>query len=102
MKAMAIDRYGGRDQLKMMDLPKPVPGAGEVLVRIRAAGVNPVDCKIREGYFKDRLPNVFPIILGWEAAGVVEGTGADTKLFEKGDEVYAYCRKPVIQHGTYA
>jgi NADPH:quinone reductase-like Zn-dependent oxidoreductase len=84
MKAIAIEEYGGREKLKVMDVPKPVPQPGEVLIRIMAAGVNPVDCKIRQGYLKDRLPNRFPLIPGWDAAGV------------------AYCRKPVIQHGTYA
>jgi NADPH:quinone reductase-like Zn-dependent oxidoreductase len=93
MKAIAIEEYGGREKLKVMDVPKPVPQPGEVLIRIMAAGVNPVDCKIRQGYLKDRLPNRFPLIPGWDAAGVVVSTGA---------EVFAYCRKPVIQHGTYA
>jgi len=102
MKAVAIENYGGRDQLKVMDLPKPKPAAGEILVRVRAAGMNPVDVKIREGLLKDRLPNVFPIILGWDAAGVVEDVGPNAETFKTGSEVFAYCRKPVIQHGTYA
>ncbi len=93
MRAVAIREYGGRDRLELLDLPKPVPQPGEALIRVRAAGVNPVDIKIREGLLKNRLPNQFPIILGWDAAGVIEDTG---------EEVFAYCRKPVIQHGTYA
>ena len=102
MKAVAIEKYGGRDQLKLVDLPKPKPAAGEILIRIRAAGVNPVDTKIREGLLKERLPNVFPIIPGWDAAGIVEDVGPDAHTFHVGDEVFAYCRKPIIQHGTYA
>ena len=102
MKAVAIEKYGGRDQMKVMDLPKPSPAAGEILIRIRAAAVNPVDYKIREGLLQTRMPNVLPIILGWDAAGVVEATGAGVHMFKTGDEVFAYCRTQIIQHGTYA
>jgi NADPH2:quinone reductase len=102
MQAVAIENYGGRDRLKVVNLPRPEPAAGEILVRIRAAGVNPVDTKVREGLLKDRLPNIFPIILGWDAAGIVEAVGPEAGTFSKGAEVFAYCRKPIIQHGTYA
>jgi len=74
----------------------------EILIAVKAAGVNPVDWKVRQGYLRERLPHVFPVILGWDAAGVVEKTGARVKRFKAGDEVYAYCRKPVVQHGAYA
>lgn len=93
MKAIAIENFGGRSELKLMELPKPVAGTGEVLIKVKAAGVNPVDWKIREGLLRFRLPHQFPIILGWDAAGTIVGTG---------EEVYAYCRKPVIKDGTYA
>lgn len=93
MKAIAINNFGGRDQLKWMELPDPVPGKGEVRVRVKAAGVNPVDWKIREGLLRFRLPHQFPIIPGWDMAGVVEDTG---------EEVYAYCRKPIVKDGAYA
>lgn len=99
MKTIAIENYGGPDQLKLMDLPKPEPQPGEVLIRIKAAGVNPVDTKVRLGLLKNRLPNIFPIIIGWDAAGVVE---AGAGRFKSGDEVFAYCRTSVIHHGTYA
>lgn len=102
MRAMAIHAFGGIEQLQAMDLPVPEAGDGEVLIRIQAAGVNPVDCKIREGLLRDRLPYAFPLIPGWDAAGVVEAVGAGVPGFHEGDEVYAYCRKPVIQGGTYA
>ena len=72
MRAIIINNFGGRDQLQMAERPRPVPGKGEVLIRVRAAGVNPVDTKICGGYLRFRLPHMFPIILGWDAAGVVE------------------------------
>jgi len=102
MRAIAINEFGGRDKLHLMDLPIPEPRDSEVLVRIKAAGVNPVDWKIREGMLKERLPHEFPLILGWDAAGVVAGTGRNAKRLSQGDEVFAYCRKPVVKDGAYA
>lgn len=102
MKAMGIRRYGGPEVIERLELDLPAPGPREVSVRIHAAGVNPVDWKIREGLLKDRLPNVFPIILGWDAAGVVEAIGAEVDFAQVGDEVFAYCRKETIQAGSYA
>lgn len=66
------------------------------------AGVNPVDWKIREGWLKKRLKTVFPAILGWDVSGVVSAVGRDVKHFKEGDLVFAYCRKPVVQWGTFA
>lgn len=102
MRAMAIEAYGGPERLRLMDLPVPVPGEEEVLIEIVCASVNPVDWKIREGQLKDRLPNVFPIIPGWDAAGTVKAVGANVTRFKGGERVFAYCRKPTIQWGTYA
>jgi NADPH:quinone reductase-like Zn-dependent oxidoreductase len=102
MKACIIETFGGRDRLKIADLPKPEPGEGEVLIHIRAAGVNPVDWKIREGRLKDLFPHRFPLILGWDLAGTVEDVGHGARRLAPGDEVYAYARLPVIQNGTYA
>ena len=102
MKAIAITEFGGREKLKLMDLPVPEIKHGEMLVRVKAAGVNPVDWKIREGRLQKRLPHRFPIILGWDAAGIIEETGNGVDKFDPGDEVYAYCRKPFIQNGAYA
>jgi NADPH:quinone reductase-like Zn-dependent oxidoreductase len=102
MKAIAIHEFGGRDKLTMMDLPVPVPQAGEILIRVHACGVNPVDYKIREGLLRDRLPHQFPVVLGWDAAGVVAKLGRGVKGVACGDEVVAYCRKPTVQWGTYA
>ena len=102
MKACTIEAFGDRSQLKIVDLPTPEAGDGEVLVRIHAAGVNPVDWKIREGRLKDLFPHVFPLILGWDMAGVVEAVGHSARRFAPGDEIYAYARRPVAQKGTYA
>jgi NADPH:quinone reductase-like Zn-dependent oxidoreductase len=92
MKAIRIHNYGGPEVLKYEDAPRPQPQAGEVLVRVHAAGVNPIDWKVREGHMKDFWPHKFPLILGWDLSGVVEefGTGpAAAGRFEIGDEVYS-------------
>ncbi|HBA82595.1 MAG TPA: NADP-dependent oxidoreductase [Verrucomicrobia bacterium] len=102
MKAIAIEQFGGRDFLKVMELPVPPPGEKEIRIKIKAAGVNYVDVKIRKGLLKERLPCEFPLIPGWDAAGVVDETGPGATRFKKDDAVYAYCRKPVIKDGCYA
>jgi len=102
MKAVGINAFGGRERLEWMEAPLPEPLEGEIRIRLKAAAVNPVDWKIREGRLKDRMPHAFPIILGWDGAGVVEALGRGAKRFNAGDEVYAYCRKAVVRDGTYA
>lgn len=102
MQACIIEAFGGRERLTIADVPTPAAGDGEVLVRIHAAGVNPVDWKIREGWLNDLFPHELPLIPGWDMAGVVEAVGHSARRFEPGDEVYAYARRPVIQQGTYA
>ena len=71
-------------------------------MRVRAAGVNPVDTKIRAGYLAGAFPSAFPLVPGWDVAGVVEGAGPAVTEFAAGDEVIGYVRKDHIQHGTYA
>jgi NADPH2:quinone reductase len=102
MKAVALEAYGGPGQLRLMDLPVPVPGDDEVLIELAYTSVNPVDWKIREGQLKDRMPNMFPIIPGWDAAGTVKEVGRNVTRFKGGERVFAYCRKPTVQWGTYA
>ncbi len=102
MNAIAIQEFGGRDKLQLMDLPIPDVGPNDVLIRIKAAGVNPVDWKIREGFLREVLPHEFPIILGWDAAGVVEKVGSEVTHYQPGDQVYAYARLPLVHHGAYA
>lgn len=102
MKAIGIKDFGGVEKINLFDLPKPQVEPNEVLIEVAYASVNPVDWKIREGYLKDRLPHKFPIVLGWDAAGVIRAVGANVKNLKIGDEVYAYCRKPTVQWGTFA
>ncbi len=102
MRAIALTAYGGPEQLQLMELPTPVPADDEVLIEVVCAGVNPVDWKIREGRLKERMPNAFPLIPGWDAAGTVAAVGRNVSTFKGGERVFAYCRKPVIQWGTYA
>ena len=102
MRAVGIREFGGRDKLELLDVPEPKVPPDFVKIRVRAAGVNPVDWKIREGRVEPRFPHAFPVVLGWDAAGVVEEVGPGVVEFAPGDEVYAYCRKHFIGEGTYA
>jgi NADPH:quinone reductase-like Zn-dependent oxidoreductase len=102
MEAAYIDEYGDLNNIKTGKLPKPEAGEGEVLIRVKAAGVNPVDAAVAKGMLKDAIPGEFPLIPGWDVAGVVEDTGHAARRFQAGDEVYAYARRPTIQHGTFA
>jgi NADPH:quinone reductase-like Zn-dependent oxidoreductase len=102
MRAIVIDDWGGRDAMHEADVEPPPVGPDFVLIRVRAAGVNPVDTKIREGKLAGAFPAGFPLILGWDAAGVVEQVGPAVTMFRPGDEVYAYCRRHHLQYGSYA
>jgi NADPH2:quinone reductase len=101
---MAIREFGDPDptRLSAMRLPRPEPAGSEVLVRVVAAGVNPVDWKICRGYLKEFLPHRFPLVPGWDVAGVVEDIGDGASRFRRGDRVWAYARKPEVQWGCYA
>lgn len=98
MKAFVIDRYKG--PLSLREVPDPVPQPGDVLVAIHAAGVNPLDTKIRDGEFKLILPYRLPLVLGNDLAGTVIGVGNGVRRFKIGDEVYARPAKDRI--GTFA
>jgi NADPH:quinone reductase-like Zn-dependent oxidoreductase len=102
MRAIGIHEFGGRDKLQLLELPEPKVPPDFVKIEIRAAGVNPVDWKIREGRSEPRFPVVFPVVPGWDAAGVVADVGAAVTEFAPGDEVFAYCRKHFLGEGTYA
>jgi NADPH:quinone reductase-like Zn-dependent oxidoreductase len=99
MRAIVEETFGG--PIALMDLPTPETGAGEVLIRVRAAGVNPFDWKVADGELKDQMTHHFPLILGFDAAGVVERVGADVTALAEGDEVYGYLFKPMIGDGAY-
>ncbi len=90
MKAVVIDRYGGNEVVSVRDVSLPAPGRNDVLVKVHAASVNPVDWKIRGGLAKILTGRTFPKILGSECAGEVAGTGAGVTFFQKGDQVVVY------------
>jgi NADPH:quinone reductase-like Zn-dependent oxidoreductase len=89
MKAFILDRYGRKQALRLGDRPEPVPGPDDVLVEVEAAGLNPLDSKIRNGDFKPILPYKPPLVLGHELAGTVIEVGARVRRFKPGDAVYA-------------
>jgi NADPH:quinone reductase-like Zn-dependent oxidoreductase len=89
-RAVQFDHYGGLDVLDVVDVPDPVPGPGEVLVRVKAASINPGEGKIREGALHSRFPATFPSGEGSDFAGVVAGVGVDVTAVGVGDEVIGY------------
>lgn len=100
MKAVRIHRYGGPDVLEYEDAPRPTLLPDDVLVRVHAAGVNPVDWKVRAGQFKSSTQYMLPLILGWDVSGVVEAAGTGVKDDLVGQEVYA--RPDSTRNGAYA
>ena len=101
MKAIRINEFGGPDVMKLEDIERPIPAPDEILVKVYASGVNPVDWVIRNGgnYFLKPLLKL-PMTLGWDAAGIIEETGSDVTDFQKGDEVYGVPNFP--GDGSYA
>ena len=89
-KAVRFDGYGGIDVLKVVDVDRPVPGPGEVLVRVRAAGINPGEAKIRSGALAKQWPATFPSGEGSDLAGVVEELGEGVTGFAAGDDVIGF------------
>ncbi len=90
MKAVRFDEYGTGDVLKVADVPVPEPGSGEVLVRVKAAGINPGEAKIRDGLMHARFPATFPSGEGSDLAGVVERLGPGVTGVAVGDEVIGW------------
>jgi NADPH:quinone reductase-like Zn-dependent oxidoreductase len=102
MRAVAVREWGDRSKLELIEHDPPPVAPDGVLVRVKAAGVNPVDTKIRGGYMAGALPFHFPVILGWDVAGIVEEVGMAVTWFKPGDHVYGYIRRHHLQFGTYA
>lgn len=96
MQAVRIYEFGGADNLRLEEVPRLRAERGAIIARIRAAGVNPVDWKIRQGYLKDRVPASFPLTLGQDFAGEVAETGAEAGRFHSGDRIFGFAR------GAYA
>jgi NADPH:quinone reductase-like Zn-dependent oxidoreductase len=99
MKAIQLHQYGGAEVLQLEEVKKPVPQGNEVLIQLKAAALNPIDSKIRNGYMKEIIPLPLPFIPGWEGAGIVVSTGPDAREFKTGDEVIT--RVPFGKGGAY-
>ncbi|KFF60507.1 alcohol dehydrogenase [Cryobacterium sp. MLB-32] len=102
MRAITYSKYGSPDVLELTEQPVPKVGPGMVLVRVKAAAVNPVDWKVMAGYLDTMLDSDFPVIPGWDVAGVVEAVGVDSPQFRVGDEVISNGRKDYVHGGSFA
>ena len=100
MFAVRMHSYGGPEVLRYEKIPRPRAGVGEILIKVHAAGVNPVDWKIREGYLKQMANHTLPLIPGWDFSGVVDSSGPGAERFEEGDEVFG--RGDLLRNGAYA
>lgn len=100
MKAVRLHEFGGPDVLKYEEAPRPLFGSDEMLVRVHASGVNPVDWKVRQGLMRGMLEHTLPLIPGWDFSGVVEELGESVTGFKVGDAVYG--RPDPARNGTYA
>ncbi|HKG56052.1 MAG TPA: NADP-dependent oxidoreductase [Candidatus Limnocylindrales bacterium] len=98
MRAFAIDEFGETGTIR--ELPIPEPGEGEVVVGVRAAGLNATDLAVMSGYMKDYMPHLFPLVPGLDASGIVERVGPGVDGFHAGDEVYGYTRQRRMGAGT--
>ncbi|AOR35253.1 alcohol dehydrogenase [Streptomyces fodineus] len=102
MKGISYRRYGGPEVLEYGEVRDPKVGPDQVLVKVRAAAVNPVDWKCREGRLDAVLDAVFPVVPGWDVSGVVVRPGVSVTEFAPGDEVIGYCREDFLSRGTFA
>ena len=100
MKAVFINGYGGSDSLIYGDFPRPQIKSDDVLIRVHAAAINPVDLAVRQGYMAEYLSPTFPLILGCDVSGTITEVGSEVTNFSVGDEVYA--RQDLNRNGTYA
>jgi NADPH:quinone reductase-like Zn-dependent oxidoreductase len=100
MKAVRVHEYGSPEVLRYEDAPRPEAGPGEVLIRVHAAAINPVDIAVRAGFFKERIKYPLPMIPGWDVSGVVEAVGPGVSRLKVGDEVYS--RPDLGRNGSYA
>jgi NADPH:quinone reductase-like Zn-dependent oxidoreductase len=100
LKAVRIHEFGGPEVLRYEDAPEPELAEGDVLVRVSASSVNPVDWKIRKGFLKQRVTHKLPLILGWDVSGTVERLGPKATGFAVGDAVFS--RPDIARDGAYA
>ncbi|MFJ3305754.1 NADP-dependent oxidoreductase [Streptomyces sp. NPDC086549] len=102
MKGISYSRYGGPEVLEYGEVRDPKVAPDAVLVKVRAAAVNPVDWECREGHLDGILDAVFPVVTGWDVSGVVVQPGAAVTEFAVGDEVIGYVREDFLSRGTFA
>jgi NADPH2:quinone reductase len=102
MRAVVIDRLGGSDVLQLANVEKPLPGPGEVLIRVHCAGVNPADWKCRQGYLSQFITYRFPFVLGFDLAGTVEAAGEGVTGLPEGTRVFAQSDVGAGKWGAYA
>src|SRR5664279_2669230 len=100
MKAVRINQFGGPEVLKMVDMDIPAYGDSELLIKVYASSINPMDRMIFEGAFKGSIPTAFPFTMGWDLSGVVENLGSKVRGFKIGDEVYG--RPAAPKGGSFA
>lgn len=100
MQAVYIEQYGNAKKLLIGEIAQPPIAANQVLIKVRGAGVNPVDWMVREGLLQDSADHQLPLILGWDAAGEITQVGKDVENVNLGDEVFVYA--PISGQGTYA
>lgn len=100
MKAIRINAYGGKEVLSYEDVPMPTAGAGEVLIKVQAAGINPLDWKVRAGMTKDWLRHKLPMTPGWDVSGSVDAVGQGVENFKIGDEIFGLL--DITRDGAYA
>ncbi|GIG58948.1 NADPH:quinone reductase [Longispora fulva] len=101
-KAVRFSEYGGLEVLTVEEVDRPVPGTGQVLVRVRAAGINPVEVGILSGFFAERWPATLPAGLGSDLAGVIEEVGEDVRGFVVGEEVLGFTHTFELTRGSFA
>ena len=100
VRAIRFDRFGGPEELRLVDMPDPAPGDGEVLVEVHAVSVVPGDCKLRNGDLVDHFPVAPPKVPGRDGAGIVRGVGSGVAGFSPGDRVCFTCQH--VEQGSYA
>jgi len=100
MEAIALNKYGNSSVLDNVEIEMPAYGASQVLIQVKASGINLVDAKVRAGILEPFMPQSFPLVLGWELSGIVAAIGSEVKNFKVGDEIYSQIN--MVQGGTYA
>ncbi len=102
MKGVSYSRFGGSEVLEYGELPEPKLSQNAVIVRVKAAAINPADIALQAGLGDSLMETWFPVIPGWDLAGVVEKVGAGVTEFQPGDEVVAYVHQEILHSGAYA